>query len=558
MRSRQHSLLMLCRHPTSARRCGKWGFLVIVAIFLVLISPSFAQSVRSGPETSFRVAGVLVSKTDGHPLAGARVVLASTKDRENPQSVTTGDDGRFEFTRMPAGKFSLTGTKRGFISAGYDQHDQYASAIVTGAGVDTENLVLKLSPQGLIGGRVLDETGDPVRNAPVTVYRDNHFEGVHEIHTFRNALTNDLGNFDIDGIAPGTYFLSVEVEPWYAVHPSGPGPASVDPALDVSYPVTYYGDVTEPESATPITVRGGERLQLDLHLNPVPSLHLLVHMPESQSGQYSFPQLEHSGFSNAVFLRAARTRMDSPGTWEITGIPAGRYNLRFMGPNSGSQLNGIEVNSASQEVDASAGEALCTLNVSVIAGIPTSAQISVFLRSKNASFPQAQMADSKGQVKFENLVPGRYNLEVIGQGKRFDITRISAEGATLSGRSITLAAGAAASVSLSVGTGSTEVQGVAKQAGKPLAGAMVVLVPRNPDGNRDLFRRDQSDLDGTFVFHDVVPGSYRVVAIEDGWDLDWSLPEVIAGYAKRGIPLQVVDKAGQYLTLPAPVEVQSK
>jgi hypothetical protein len=38
---------------------------------------------------------------------------------------------------------------------------------------------------------------------------------------------------------------------------------------------------------------------------------------------------------------------------------------------------------------------------------------------------------------------------------------------------------------------------------------------------RDLFRRDQSDLDGTFSLHGVIPGTYTVVAIDNGWDLDW-------------------------------------
>jgi hypothetical protein len=542
MRSRRY-LLLLCFMTT--------------ATCLVLDFSSAAQSATTPQETSFRVAGLLVSKTDGHPLAGAHVILANTKDRPNTQSVTTSDDGRFEFSGVPAGKFSLTGAKRGFIFAGYDQHDQYATAIVTGAGVDTENLVLKLSPQALIGGRVLDEASEPVRNASVTLYRDNHLEGVHEIQTFRIAQTNDLGNFEVDEVAPGMYFLAVDAQPWYAIHPSGPAPASVDPAFDVSYPVTYYGDVMEPESASPITVRGGERLQLDLHLNPVPSLHLLLHVPASQPNQYSFAQLEHSSFNGSVPVRAATTGMSSSGTWEISGIPAGKYNVRLIGQN-GAQLNGIEVNGTNQEFDASSAEALCTLNVTLTAGTQASAPFSVLLRSRNGPSATMKMADSKGQAKFENLAPGRYELEILSQGRAVGIAGISAEGGSISGRSITLAAGAAATVSLSLGTGNAEVQGIAKLAGKPFAGAMVVLVPTNQDGNIDLFRRDQSDLDGTFIFHNVLPGSYRVVAIEDGWDLDWSQPEVIAGYAKRGIPFQVADKAGQSLTLPAAVEVQSK
>jgi hypothetical protein len=103
-----------------------------------------------------------------------------------------------------------------------------------------------------------------------------------------------------------------------------------------------------------------------------------------------------------------------------------------------------------------------------------------------------------------------------------------------------------------------EVEGTAKRAGSVSAGAMVVLVPKNPDVNRDLFRRDQSDLDGTFVLHGVVPGSYTVVAIDNGWDLDWSQPGVIAAYLKRGRTIQVGTENGRPIQIAAPIEVQSK
>ena len=87
---------------------------------------------------------------------------------------------------------------------------------------------------------------------------------------------------------------------------------------------------------------------------------------------------------------------------------------------------------------------------------------------------------------------------------------------------------------------------------------MVVLVPKNPDGNRDLFRRDQSDLDGTFNLQNVVPGSYTVLAIENRWDLDWSQPGVIAAYVNRGRTIEVGNHFGRAIKLPNAVEVQSK
>jgi hypothetical protein len=135
---------------------------------------------------------------------------------------------------------------------------------------------------------------------------------------------------------------------------------------------------------------------------------------------------------------------------------------------------------------------------------------------------------------------------------------MSAEGATVSGRALTISAGATAAVSLTLVSGSSRVDGTARRGGKPLAGAMVVLVPNNPEVNRDLFRRDQSDLDGTFSLQNVLPGSYTVLAIENGWDLDWSQPGVIAAYLRRGQAIEVGQPSGRILKLAEAVEVQAK
>jgi hypothetical protein len=99
---------------------------------------------------------------------------------------------------------------------------------------------------------------------------------------------------------------------------------------------------------------------------------------------------------------------------------------------------------------------------------------------------------------------------------------------------------------------------VAKRAGKAFAGAMVVLVPKNPESERDLFRRDQSDLDGTFSLHGVIPGFYTLIAIENGWDLDWSQPGVIAAYRKHGRAIQVASQSARLTNVTEPIEVQSK
>src|SRR5215467_4129776 len=92
------------------------------------------------PGGGYRIAGTVVSKADGHPLARARVLVSNVKDQKSVLSMVTSDDGKFEFSGLPAAKFSLSGAKRGFINSAYEQHGQFSTAIVTGAGIDTEAL----------------------------------------------------------------------------------------------------------------------------------------------------------------------------------------------------------------------------------------------------------------------------------------------------------------------------------------------------------------------------------------------------------------------------------
>ena len=101
------------------------------------------------PAGAFRIAGVVVNAKAASPLARCRVTITDAKNAGQRAEYVTGDDGHFEF-HVPAGKYSLGGAKRGFISAGYNQHEQFSTAIVTGADLDTESLILRLAPNAVL------------------------------------------------------------------------------------------------------------------------------------------------------------------------------------------------------------------------------------------------------------------------------------------------------------------------------------------------------------------------------------------------------------------------
>ena len=544
-----------------------------VLMVIVFCRPGLAAAqtgtVRSA-SGGYSVSGTVVSKIDGHPLARTRVSLYDAKNPRKFESLVTAEDGKFVFNGVPVGKYNLRGSKRGFISASYDQHEQFSTAIVTGAEVESEGLVLRLSPAGVIAGKVLDEAGDPVRHANVTLFLDDHSSGVDQIRRARIDQTDDQGAFEFALLSPGTYFVSASAKPWYAVHQhadlsnSGtdlqPTGASSDRSLDVAYPLTYYADVTDADSATPIPVRGGDRLQVDIHLNPVPSIHLLFRVPNHGNNSFTFPQLEQPSFDGSTSVPSEGGRIISPGVVEVTGVPAGRYDIRLTGPGRITRLNDVDLTKDGEEIDTSGGEALSAVKVSVQfpgQSVPSNPPW-IALRGQHRVPIGARRPDAKGDAEFQQVPAGRYELLIWGSNRRYSISHVSAENAQVSGNSITLAAGSTATVSMTLVEGSINVEGVVKRAGKGVSGAMVVLVPKNPEGNRDLFRRDQSDLDGTFRLQNVIPGSYTVLAIENGWDLDWSQPGVITAYAARGRAIQVAAQFGQDMTVPDPVEVQSK
>jgi len=519
----------------------------------------------SGRPSQFRVAGKVVNQNGSVPLPQCRVTLRDVKNQKNVRSVLTRDDGRFEFP-VPAGKYNLSGAKRGFITASYDQHEQFSSAIVTGAGVDTENLVLKLSPFAVLSGRVLDETGEPVRHANVFLWKQTHQSGLSRIVRFRGDRSDDLGGYEFAGLDGGTYFLSVSASPWYAVHPptaaqdgGTPVLVSVDRTLDVVYPTIYYSDATESDDATPILIRGGARIELDVHMRPVAALHLVFRHEQKPEEPFFMPILQKRAFDSVEPQQNfGGVQMISPGVAEIVAAP-GKYAVSLANEKGSGQVSEVELSQDHQEVEAPSAENLGNIEMTVRVPGEVTPPRGIFLILRDSTRTVAvQETGANGEAKFANLKAGTYELLVGSPDRDYSVTGITADGQETPGHTLVIAPGVSLSLSLRLVEGSGSIEGFVRRDGKGVAGAMVVLIPKNPESNRDLFRRDQSDLDGSFVLKNVIPGTYTLVAIADGWDLDWSRPAVISKYATHGQRVVVPGQGKAVIQLRDAIELRPK
>ncbi|HKF20982.1 MAG TPA: carboxypeptidase-like regulatory domain-containing protein [Candidatus Angelobacter sp.] len=525
-------------------------FLLSLATMAVACGTSAQQAAPPAPPSrDFVISGTLVDSLSSQPIAHARVAIAPVTKRNDFTTVITGEDGVFSFTNLTPGKYALTAQARGYLLQSFNQHDQFASSIVVGPDSDSRQLLFRLPPTCAIAGIVTDEAGEPVRDAQVSLYFTGLSAGTDVTQSRGGTTTDDQGAFHFGHLAPGHYLVAVSARPWYAQRPldlpaTVPGDPAVrsyvesltisQSALDVAYPVTFYGGATDPAAATTLTLGPGDRVTANITLQPVRALR--VHLSKDVQGTRAF--LQGSILGGLSLPVMTETHFSGSGEQEIVGIPPGRYTLTTneVGPVSTRE---IEIN-ASGEIDQNQG----------IVYVPVSAKLQfdpgtkpsqpyVQLLNKKTRVVSSERVGDEGEAVFKQGVPpGTYEVS-INNAPGFYLKNIFAVGARVTGRTIEVRSGATVKLAISAARGQGEIAGIASHDGKPSAGAMIVLVPADPAHNQVLFRRDQSDSDGSFTLPQVVPGAYTLLALEHGWDLAWTDPEVLKNYLGRGVAVRV-------------------
>ena len=510
----------------------------------------------------FRISGTVVNSLTGQAVAGASVAIAPTSegtDRDIAKTVTTGADGKFSFTGLSQAKYSLMAAAHGFSLQYFEHHDPFATAIAVGPDLDTDHLVFRLQPDASIEGQVTDENNDPVQNALVRLFQTTTEEGQQKTVPINQAQTDDQGQYRIGHLAPGTYYLAVSARPWYAQNFSpkrgntdGDARAAQDAAaLDVTYPLTFYGGSYDSASATPLQLTAGEKTTADVNLRAVPSLHLRIHTGSNESsvlGKMVFPRISQrifQGYLDSVFN--APDSWVAPGVIEISGLAPGHYVVEMppstgLNDKPGARAWYREVDlSGDADITASEGPGFATVSGAILftdGRVPIHAS----MRLSNPDTGETFRSDinERGQFDFnaDDVRPGRYVL-ALEEANGVFLQRLSATGAKVVGRTLEITNAGNVRISGIASRGAALVQGTALRNDHPYAGAMIILVPQDSANNGPLFRRDQSDSDGTFSLPNVVPGQYTVIAIANGWNLEWANPAVMQPYLKQGEHVEV-------------------
>lgn len=194
---------------------------MILAIALsAVLAAAQARDAAPAPAGTAAIAGTVVSDTEP-PRPLGRVAVGLTGEGFTGRTAITDDAGRFAFPALPAGRYNLTASKRGWVggSNGAKAVGRPGRSIQLADGARV-TAPLRLARAGVITGTILDANGNPPTGVTVRAmrYNVNPNTGERRLLAFGASTIiasgaaaigpDERGEYRIYGLAPGEYYLS--------------------------------------------------------------------------------------------------------------------------------------------------------------------------------------------------------------------------------------------------------------------------------------------------------------------------------------------------------------
>ena len=277
------------------------------------------------------IRGQVMAATTGTPIRRAQV-RAMSMDGSGGGGVTSTDgEGRFEIRELPAGRYSVTAMKGGFVTGQFGQRrpGDPATPIELIDAQTADKVNFALGRGGVIAGRVLDDGGEPVAGTQVTAVRYAFMAGGRRLMPApaegANDRTDDQGGFRLFGLPPGDYYVS-------AVNRSGQMMMVGGNNTEADgFAPTYYPGTPNIAEATRVSLKTGQEMTganfalvvarmarirgRATNARGEPAVRMMLMLAPSDSGQAGM----------AMNMNNAIVRPD--GSFEFTNVAPGRYNL---------------------------------------------------------------------------------------------------------------------------------------------------------------------------------------------------------------------------------------
>jgi hypothetical protein len=328
-------------------------------------------------DTSAAISGAIVSigrPAGVQPPPGAPLL---------PTKMLTDSSGRFFFDSLPAGGYTITATKSGFLPGAYGSRRPGGAGLTLdlAEGSKRVDLMIPLWRYAVIAGRAVDDANEPLTGLGVRAARVTYIAG-HRTPTFAaRVFTDDRGAYRFANLPPGDYVIyvpaTVTTEPAGAplggrggatqaqsylqtMTGLGTAPMSFDrPTMAVAggaivvgslltvpvapsstsstsswmtYPTTLSPASTTLAGATVVHAESGrERAGVDLVVRTTPTFQIsgVVAGPDGPAAFHAVHLLQPDS-ADAPLFDVATAVTDAAGAFVLYGVPSGQYVARVV------------------------------------------------------------------------------------------------------------------------------------------------------------------------------------------------------------------------------------
>jgi hypothetical protein len=517
------------------------------------------------------IRGRITSLETGKPLRRAQVRLTDEMSPLTPRTASTSNDGRYEFRDISPGRYTLRVQRSGYLALNYGQRHpgEQARPLEIAEKEVADKVDFALPRMSVIGGRVLDDLGEPIAAVTVWVLQTRYIQGRRQlVATGTNARTDITGRYRLLSLPPGDYaVMATARDTW---------PHDSDPKQVFGYAPTYFPGTSTSTQAQRVKLGVGQETSgIDFSLVAGRTSRVSGIATSASGlplGGETVTMMQEIGgptmwMGSAVAVTSTKAAGD--GTWTLSNIPPGEYRLSIRSAarsDQPAQEGQLTINVAGTDVE----------GVSLVAGAGGTVRGEVVTDDGSplpAGFdrmqvrppfnPNARMmisvlhpdngrVQSDGSFEVQGVLsetvlsigplPGEWTLKAIEvQGRDIaDLPLPIEHGKTLSGVRVVLT------------SRPTIIRGALRDGRQnPAEGTVIVFADDSAkwrEGSRAV-RTTRLDQRGLFTFKGLPAGDYLLAALESVQEGQWYDPEFLEGLRDRARRVTIADAESKQVDL---------
>jgi protocatechuate 3,4-dioxygenase beta subunit len=540
---------------------------------LLIFLPTAVLSQTPPEQKSAVVEGKVINSISGAAIRKAELslttdlmpegfadMLPGSKPKEPKRSFSATSDaaGKFHFDHVAPGDYYFTVKHVGFVDLTYKPAGPIRTAegmLRLKPGQELHDLELRLVPQGAVAGKVIDEDGDPVPDAMVVAESANYSSGRRTMQIRDSSTTNDRGEFRLGKLAPGRYYISLDV---LSTNPTGEVPAPKDGLPETGYVATYFPKTTDWALAEPVDVKGGADVPgLAIQLQKSRVVRVKGKVVGGDGKPVRGAQVMLMSASRPGSMRMTMVN-DAEGGFELANVPPGPYTAMIMQVQDQKMIQQpllvpnedlVDVKLGAMTEGSLGGRVIVTgEGKAAVKGL----EISLISDEAAAVMPVSARVDESGTFVLKKVLATTYELNISDVPEGAYLKSVLWNGKEKLGAPFDFTGGVAGDLQVFLGTDGGTFDVRVSRDDKPVSDATVVLLrddasQRNPETTRS----GETDESGHLVLKDVPPGNYLAFAWEKVEEGDWFDPVFLKGASDNAVRVTVAPKDNLHLDLKA-------